>query len=98
VLHKHTHAAREGGRYKKKQIVSLSVLWNAKAAGSIWISGAARLYQVVKTDERLISRTRSGGEVRLRSFYLSEVEAVTGVPGGVEGFAGANRNNTPTRI
>ena len=51
--------------------------------------------QVVKADERLISRTRSGGEVRLRSFYLSEVAAITGVPGGVEGCADANRNNTP---
>jgi hypothetical protein len=38
---------------------------------------------MVKTDERLISRIRSGGEVRLRSFYLSEVAASTGVPGGV---------------
>jgi hypothetical protein len=31
----------------------------------------------------------------LRSFYLSEVAAITGVPGGVEGCADANRNNTP---
>jgi hypothetical protein len=52
------------------------------------------LRSLVKTDERLLSRTRSGGEVRLRSFYLSEAAAITGVPGGVEGCADANRNNT----
>ena len=46
------------------------------------------LRAVVNTDERLISRTRSGGEVGLRSFYLSEVAAITGVPGGVEGQGG----------
>jgi hypothetical protein len=48
---------------------------------------------LVKADERLISRTRSGGEAGLRSFL--EVAAITGVPGGVEGCADANRNNTP---
>jgi hypothetical protein len=35
--------------------------------------------------------------VGLRSFYLSEVAAITGVPRGIEGCADANRNNTPPR-
>jgi hypothetical protein len=63
--------------------------WEVRQRNQGWGSGMA------KTDERLVSRTRSGRRSEIDIFYLSEVAAITGVPGGVGGCADANRNNTP---